>query len=523
MNSPCWYEVPKLGITWVQGILSPGRTLTQRVVRGGLWVFGFQVVARLLSLLRTVVLARVLAPSDFGLFGIALLVLSVLETSTETGFQAALIQKEVSIKRYLDTAWTVQVLRGALLSLVVFGIAPYVALFFAEPVATRLLRVLALSVLFRGFTNIGVVYFAKELEFNKHFVFQLLGTLADLSVTTLAALVLRNVWALILGRFAGSLTRLLVSYVLHPYRPRLQWDVGKARELYSFGRWMFASAVLVFLLTQGDDVFVGKLLGAAALGLYQMAYTISNLPSTELTSVLNRVTFPAFSKVQSNPTRLRRLFLRSFSIAAAVAIPIAGEIFVLAEELTWVLLGPQWMPMVPTMQVLAVWGCIRALGGSTSPLLQALGRPHLITLFHLIMVVLLIISIYPLTMQWGILGTGLAVAVGNFIVHWFRYPIIAREIQSPSWAIYRLVLLPFIATVAMVGATFVLKSSLGIFVSPSLWGLIVLSGFGIAIYILVMYLFRRFLHYDLFSLVRQMWRRAVDVESVESATEDSDG
>ena len=103
------HQVPAKRKAWLKGLFSPGETLSQRVVRGGLWVFGLRIVGRVFGLVRTIVLARLLAPEDFGLFGIALLTMSALETFSQTGFQAALIQKKEDIKPYLDTAWTVQV------------------------------------------------------------------------------------------------------------------------------------------------------------------------------------------------------------------------------------------------------------------------------------------------------------------------------------------------------------------------------------------------------------------------------
>jgi len=123
-------------------LLEPGDTLAQWVVRGGFWVFALRITSRGLTLIRTIVLARVLAPSDFGLMGIALLAMSALETFTQTGFQAALIQKKGDIRDYLDTAWTISALRGLALFAVLYLAAPYIALFFNTPAATPIMRVI---------------------------------------------------------------------------------------------------------------------------------------------------------------------------------------------------------------------------------------------------------------------------------------------------------------------------------------------------------------------------------------------
>jgi len=397
-------------------LFEPGDTLSQRVVRGGIWVFALRIASRVLTLIRTIVLARVLAPGDFGLMGIALLAMSALETFSQTGFEAALIQKKEDIKDYLDTAWTISALRGFILFAVLYLAAPYIALFFDTPAATPIMRVIGLSILLNGLTNIGVVYFRKELEFNKQFIYQLSGTVADLVVAITAALLLRSVWALVFGLLAGNLVRFGMSYVIHPYRPRVRFEVGKAKGLYNFGQWVLGSSILIFLITQGDDIFVGKLLGTTALGLYQMAYRISNMPATEITHVISQVTFPAYSKLQDNIPKLEEAYLKTLQFTAFLSFPIAGLIFILAPHFTKIFLGEKWMPMVPAMQVLVLWGVIRSIGVHHGSVLQSVGKPDILTKLNIIKLIILAILIYPLSTKWGIVGTSLAVCASALFI-----------------------------------------------------------------------------------------------------------
>ena len=209
-------------------------SLGKKVVRGGIWVFTLRGTQRLFSFVRLIILARILAPSDFGLMGIALLTMAALNTFSQTGFQTALIQKKEDIKSYLDAAWTVTIIRGIILFLILYFIAPYAATFFKSPKALSIIKVIGFSFLIQAFTNIGVVYFQKELEFNKQFIYQFTGTIADFVVAVSAAVILRNVWALVYGLLAGNAARLIVSYLIHPYRPHLSFDFGKAKELFGF-------------------------------------------------------------------------------------------------------------------------------------------------------------------------------------------------------------------------------------------------------------------------------------------------
>jgi len=396
-------------------LITPGGTLSQRVVKGGFWVFFLRIVNRGFSLIRLIILARILAPSDFGLMGIALLTMSTLETFSQTGFQTALIQKKEDIKSYLNSAWTVLILRGFILFIILYFIAPYAAIFFDAPEAKPIFQVIGFTVLFRAFTNIGVIYFQKELEFNREFIYQFSGTIADFIVAISAVLILKNVWALVLGLLAGNIVRCFVSYLIHPYRPRLNFDLEKIKELFGFGKWIMGSSILIFLLTQGDDIFVGKLLGTTALGFYQMAYRISNMPATEITHVISKITFPAYSKLQDNIPKLREAYLKVLQITAFLSFPIAGLIFILAPDFTRIFLGEKWVPMAPAMQVLCVFGATRSIAATVGPVLYATGNPKIETKIATVQLLLLAILLYPLSAKYGIKGTAWAIVIPNFV------------------------------------------------------------------------------------------------------------
>ncbi|MBU0580182.1 MAG: lipopolysaccharide biosynthesis protein [Candidatus Margulisbacteria bacterium] len=312
----------------IEQLSRPGRSLSQRVVKGGFWVFSLRMTQQVFISVRLIILARILVPSDFGLMGIALLTMSTLETFSQTGFQQALIQKK-GVESYLNSAWTISILRGLVLFIIIFFIAPYAAIFFKSPQAGPVIRVIGLAILLKGFINIGVIYFQKELEFNKQFLYQLSGTLADFIVSVSSALIIGSVWALVFGLLASAVVTTVASFLIHPCRPHLTKNLGEAKELFGFGKWILGSSILVFLSTQGDAIFVGKLIGVVALGFYQMAYKISNTPATEIVQVVSQVTFPTYSKLQDNLPKLREAFLKVLQLTSFVSIPLAGGIFIL--------------------------------------------------------------------------------------------------------------------------------------------------------------------------------------------------
>lgn len=412
----------------VNSLKTPGKTLSQKVVKGGFWVFFLRIVNRGFSLIRLIVLARVLSPNDFGLMGIALLTMSTLETFSQTGFQQALIQKKENIESYLNSVWTILILRGFILFIILYFIAPYAAIFFGAPEAKPIIRVIGFSILFQAFTNIGVIYFQKELEFNREFIYQFSGTLADFIIAISAVLILRNVWALVLGLLAGNVVRCFVSYLIHPYRPHLSKYLGKAKELFGFGKWIMGSSIIIFLATQGDDFFLGKILGATVLGLYQMAFRLSNLMTTEITHVMSQLTFPLYSKLQSDTLKLEKAFLRTLDVTANIILPFTVSIIILSYDFTILFLSEKWMDMLFTLQILAIAGFIRSLIATSGPLFVAMGRPNLDFWMNFVRVVVMASSIYPLTRCFGMEGTALSVFLGLSVTMlfwwWFSFKLV---------------------------------------------------------------------------------------------------
>ena len=384
-------------------------SFSKKVARGGLWLLALRIISRGLGFIRTIVLARLLVPKDFGLFGIALLTFSAVEIFSRTGFQTALIQKKENAESYLNTAWTVSALRAVVLFFLLFVSAPLIAKLFNSPQATSVIKVIAISTLLSGFSNLGIVFFQKELEFNKQFIYEISGALIELTVAITLAFILQNVWALVWGLLASSFIRFILSYALHPFRPHFELDKEKFKDLFTFGKWILGSGILAFLVTQGDDIFVGKMLGVTALGLYQMAFTLSNIPATEITNVISQVTFPTYSKFQDDLPRLREAYLKVLQLTAFLSFPIAGGIFLFAPDFVKIFMGNKWAPIIPTLKVLVFAGLFRSLLATTGPVLYAIGKPVVDTTWQMIRLLLLFLTIYPLSLRWGISGTSIAV------------------------------------------------------------------------------------------------------------------
>jgi O-antigen/teichoic acid export membrane protein len=416
--------------------------LSRRVLDAGLWVGAATVALQAAKVLRTFVLARILSPTDFGVVTVAQLVISVVEYFSQTGFSFALVQLRGNIRPYLDTVWTVSVLRSVALAGIAAAAAPLAGMAFDLPQVVPMIRVLAISIFLNGFVNVAMVHFERELLFRQRFWLNVSETFCDVAVGITAGLMLRNGWALVWGALAGACARVIVSYALHPYRPRFDLDMAKARQLYQFGRWVSAWRALTFALKSVDYVVVGRVAGIPALGLYRVAQAASRAVVTEMASLSSQVSFPAFAMLQERPWRLRRAYGRTLHANAFIACPLAVGAIVTADSFVRIALGPKWAPMIPVWCLLMATGMVRAFAETTGPLFRAMGRPDIVTKFTAVRLVVVCLTLYPFTVWWGLVGPGASLLSSGLVVGIVELWMAARLIRLPVRAVVSAVAYP---------------------------------------------------------------------------------
>lgn len=490
--------------------LKARKTLPQKMVQGGAWISSLKIIGKVLSLIRLIIIGRILAPSDFGLMGIALLTMSALETFSTTGFSQALIQKKENTHNYLDAAWTVLIIRGFIIFILLYLAAPYVAVFFHSPAVRPIIQVLGFTVFIHAFANIGVVFFQKELEFNKIFISRFVGISTNFIVAILAALILRSVWALVLGLFAENVVNLIVSYLIHPYRPHFSKDFGKVKELFGFGRWVLGSNILIFIGEHIDDIFVGRVLSAMALGFYQMAYRISNMIETEITQVISSVAFPAYAKIQDQKARLQKAYFRIMRLTLSISLPITAGMVLLAPEFTQIFLGDKWIPMVKAMQLLAVAGLIKSVVSTGSPLFTGSGHPNYEFYMQLTRGFIILLVIYPLIELMGISGAaiGVILSVAGMLIIWYPF---SQKIIRVSWRKYfETFWPPLFCSLLMAGSICIAKIYWNPIQQPLALAMLIFGSIvimSIFVYIVSMYLLQKYYpSYNIFDEVKFFYK-----------------
>ena len=435
------------------------KNVGQKMAKGAAWMVFFKFTERSIGLISTIILARLLIPEDFGVIAMAMSIIAILELLGAFGFDVAIIQNQSAERKHYDTAWTYNVLFAIGSALILVLLASSAAVFYNEPRLANIIYFLALGNLIRGFENIGVLEFRKNMTFDKEFKFQLGKKLAGFFTTVPLAFILGSYWALVAGMLMGWSMGVILSYVFHPYRPR--FSLAASHELFHFSKWLLITNVFNFVKIRSADFIIGRLSGPQALGLFTISYEISNLPTTELVAPVNRAVFPGYAKISNNMAALQEGFLKVLAMIAIFALPAGVGIAATSEPLVLVVLGPKWADAIPLIQILAIFGVALALQTNTGSLFLALGRPKILAIIGLIHVGLLVPALIALVNYNGSIGAAWGYLVVTLIMLPINYGFVMVYTKLKFIPIISALWRPLIASTVMYFVVNMILNTLG--------------------------------------------------------------
>lgn len=383
-------------------------------LKGFGWLGTLRGLMRAGTFLKLAIVARILSPEQFGIFGIATLVLAFLEIATDTGINVVLVQ-EADHKKYLNTAWVISIGRGIVLSLILFLLATPVSNFFSSPQAHFVLVLISVVPFMRGFINPAIIKFQKNLEFKAEFFFRATVFFTEAIVTVLSAIITHSAVSFVYGLMAGVAVEIVISFVFVRPLPKLNFSTKLARKVVRRGAWLTLAGMFNYIFENGDDFVVGKLVSTSALGVYQVGYKVSTLPLTEIANVFNRVGFPIFAKISDDKTRLKKAYLKSTLVVSLVSIPFGMFLYIFSETIVNIILGTGWSEVVPVIRVLALFGVIRAISGPSYSLYLSVKKQQYLFFYNLLSIAALGVTIVPLTKSYGAVGAGLSATIAIFV------------------------------------------------------------------------------------------------------------
>lgn len=407
---------------------------TKTAVSGVSWITLLRGATRLLTFVRLAILGRLLTPTQFGLFGIASLLLSLLEILTETGINVYIVQQKKHISEHINAAWIVSIGRGVILAGIMFGSASLIASFFNAPDAALVIMYMAIVPLVRGFINPAIIIYQKDLRFNNEFKLRTFLFCVDIGVSLIVGILTKSVYCFVWGQVASAAFEVVLSYTLFSVWPKLVFEYRKILHIIQRGWWVTLTGIFLYFADNGDNITVGKVMGSASLGIYQIAYKFSTLPISEITNVVNMVIFPVYTKFSEDKNRLLKAFLKVTFLSSLGGFLLGSLIFLFARPIILFFMGEQWIAAVPAIQILSIYGIFRTIFGNFPPLFLSVGRQDFAAQMTFFRLIGLAVSVVPLVMHFGMLGAGYAMLFSMFVeipfILYYGYTIFAKHAKQ---------------------------------------------------------------------------------------------
>jgi O-antigen/teichoic acid export membrane protein len=413
-------------------------SLARRMATGALWLLAARWGVRLLGIVSTIALARLLAPTDYGLVGMATLLYFLVQSASDFSLDMDLIRSGSRERERYDTVWTLETMRGLVNAGIVLLLAWPASLIVHEPRLPAVACCIAAISAVSGLANVGVVEFRSELNFSRECVYSFLVKFGSFLVAVPAAFLLRNYWALVAGLGAGALLRVALSYLMHPYRPR--FSLARFAEVFGFSKWLWFSSQLFFVRTKSDELFVGKFAGIEALGFYRIARAVADLPTSELITPVMNAIFPGFTRLSGEGKSLAQGYLAVLGGGLCLMAPMAFGLLVTADLVLDLGFGHQWSAATPLLRLLAFAGPLEMFVGSAYAIFLALGRPHLSTYASLLgaagflaLLALLVPGMGPMGAALALVGASLIGGIANLYLAQSLLGLPRRELFEALW------------------------------------------------------------------------------------------
>lgn len=368
------------------------------------------LVERLARFGRNMVLTRIIAPDQFGLMAIVLATIALFEAITEVGVSQAVIQnRRGKLPEFLNVAWWINTVRGLAIFVIAAPLSPLIAAFYSEPTLAPILVVAFSSMVFAGMTSPKVYALQRQFRFGESVAITQGAGLLGTGLTLVLGMVWQNVWALVIGTVFEAFVRFVLSFVLCPIRPSLRIDKQSRRELFAFTKGMMGLAFMTFLVSQADIFVLGRVASTQVLGLYSMAVTLAMFPQSLFAKIVQPLVVPILTAFQDSIEQMRAAYLRLERLVWLFGLPMAATMTVAAEPLLTVVYGLPYAAVAVPFGVIAFYFVVYMASMVSFSVYLAMARPELQRSFTLLRALLLVASIYPLSVTFGPVGAASSV------------------------------------------------------------------------------------------------------------------
>lgn len=329
----------------------------QAFIAGAFWTIGMRWAVKGIGFINTAIMARLLVPADYGLVAMAMIVVGLIGAFLDMGTEVALLRKDQVSRDEVDSAWTLQVLQGAVVGVIIAMVSVPATIYFEEPRVAPMLWVLGACVAVGGLANVGLVLAQKELNFRLEFLHSVAAKVLSVVATIIAGLALGDYRALLIGIATGYVGGTLLSYLMHPYRPR--WNLREARSIWQVSKWLMVGSMGGYLLGKADELAAARIGTTAEFGTYNVGADLGSLPVTSIGPAVMQSMLPVLAKLEGQPERTNAAITKVIRALNTITLPLGVGVAALAAPIALVVLGPKWLDAAVFIAIFALCGSAR--------------------------------------------------------------------------------------------------------------------------------------------------------------------
>lgn len=438
-----------------------------KLLKGGVWLGVSRITMLILQLSSTIILAWMLSPEDYGLVAIAMTIVMLLSAVTSMQLGEALIRHQDDGARTTDLAFTMDLIRGLLLSAILALCAMPAAAFFDDPRLFEIIFALSLLPLISGLSNPCRYLRQKILVFKYEVIIEISQKLVAVATTLFIAYVYGSYWALVVGALVEQLWGTALSYVLIRYRPRLK--LAGFRKLLDFSVWLTFGQAVNTLNWHLEYLLIGKFLGPAPLGVYRMGGNLAQTPVAGLMAPIRQVVYPGFTSITQDhdnkphdEERVRIAYQRAQSLTTVFALPVGVGFALIADPFVRLALDPRWHEVTYIIQFLAAVFAFQTLGSLVQPLAMAKNETRILFIRAFQMLAIRLPIILVCLYVWSIPGVVVARVLTGAIGMLVNMFLVRRLIQLPILSQIKVNIRAIVSVVAMAIGVSLISAEFGV-------------------------------------------------------------
>ena len=388
-------------------------SLKTKTLSGLFWKFSENFGSQIINFIITIIIARILMPSDYGTIAIVTVFISIANVFLQTGFSSALIQKKDANIAVYSSVFYSSVIISVFLYIIIFFLAPIIADYYSNSLLKNLLRIQSISIILTSFVTVQNAIIVKNFLFRKNFIFRLIGALIQGSVGIYLAMNNYGAWALVISNVTGTFIVTVLIWFMIDWKPKLVFSFTSLNEILPYSYRILMSSLLNNLFQNMKSLIIGRVYDQTTLGYYSKGFQIPTLLMTNIDGAISSVSFPLFSRYQDNLSEFLLIYRRSLKMSIFLVFPMMFGLTIIAETITIILLTEKWLPIVPFIQIISLSILIWPFSIRFNAF-NALGLSKLSLRLNFIEILLASISMI-ISIRFGVIVFVISSLVGSYI------------------------------------------------------------------------------------------------------------